>query len=139
LIGPLNSRESDVTIFSEGMVIMTIPFGSGGPQEQACLRLNLLPGWLVKIDASRVKESLRDRVQLYQRECYDVLYRHFFGVAAMQSPGYERRSIEMVKQARLIFGRPAGARVWRERGLPMVPEMDEVFNQLDLFAKKKVA
>jgi len=36
-----------------------------------------LPGWLFGIRASRVKESLQDKIIRYQRECYDVLWDAF--------------------------------------------------------------
>lgn len=59
-------------ILNEGMRITRIP-SSGGDQEAVCLRLHLVPGWLSGVDANRVKPDLRDKVILYQRECYDVL------------------------------------------------------------------
>ncbi|MCK9916267.1 phage antirepressor N-terminal domain-containing protein [Microbacteriaceae bacterium K1510] len=126
-------------LLSKGMVTITIPSGKGGPQQYACLQLRLLPGWLFKIDVRRADERLRERILVYQDECYDVLYRHFSGQAAViQSPGYERRSIEMVKQARLLCGRKAGAEIWIARGLPMVPEIQNVFKQLGLFDNQAV-
>lgn len=44
-----------------------------GPQESLCLPLDFLPGWLFGINASRVREELREKVIRYQRECYRVL------------------------------------------------------------------
>lgn len=39
---------------------------------------NGFDGWLFGIDSSRIKdEAVRERVILYQRECYQVLYDHF--------------------------------------------------------------
>ena len=49
-------------------------------QETACLKLDYLNGWLFSIDSVRIKSpEVRERVQLYQRECYRVLYRYFSG------------------------------------------------------------
>jgi hypothetical protein len=49
----------------------------GGPQEMTCLPLDMLNGWLFGINASRVKEEMRERVIRYQRECYRVLAEAF--------------------------------------------------------------
>jgi hypothetical protein len=43
-------------ILSEGMAIMATPFGRGGDQEVACLKLDLVNGWLFTIDDERRKE-----------------------------------------------------------------------------------
>lgn len=45
--------------------------------EMVCLPLKFLPGWLFGIQASRVKPEFRDKIILYQRECYDVLAEAF--------------------------------------------------------------
>jgi hypothetical protein len=53
-------------------VIVTI-MGSGQQVETLCLPLDYLTGWLFGINASRVKEEVRERLIRYQRECYKVL------------------------------------------------------------------
>lgn len=52
------------------------------------LPLNKLNGWLFKINASRVKPEIRERVINYQRNCYDALYEHFHGRANRQHEKY---------------------------------------------------
>jgi len=126
-------------VIAEGIRVIRIPSKSG-EQETVCLPLTLIHGWLFTLSSLRIKDlELRQRVQLFQRECYDVLYKHFSGQTLMQSPGYERRSIAMVHEARLLFGRRAAAQVWRSRQLPLAPEMDDAFRQLDLFYKEQAA
>jgi len=63
-------------ILSQGIVMMNIP-SRGGDQESICLPLNMIPGWLMGVDANRVNETIREKVIKYQRECYDVLAAHF--------------------------------------------------------------
>ncbi len=48
-----------------------------GNQEFLALPLDLLPGWLFGISASRVREELRDKIIRYQRECFRVLWDAF--------------------------------------------------------------
>lgn len=122
-------------VLREGISVILIP-SRRGPQEAVSLRLDLLHGWLFRVSALRIRsEEIRNKVILFQRECYDVLARHFTSqkMTAHQSASYERRSIEMVREARLLFGRRAGAQTWRERGLPLVPGMSDTFRQLDMF------
>lgn len=67
-------------ILNEGIRVMRIPSG-GGMQDAACLRLDLLHGWLFTIDHARVKPELRERVLTYKRQCYALLHEHFTGKA----------------------------------------------------------
>jgi hypothetical protein len=57
-----------------GVVITPTPLSKyTNPQEMVCLRLDYLNGWLFGINASRVKEEVRDRLLRYQEECYRIL------------------------------------------------------------------
>ena len=49
----------------------------GGRQEMICLPLDYISGFLFGINATRVKEEVRDRLIRYQRECYRVLAEAF--------------------------------------------------------------
>lgn len=53
--------------------------------EQTAIPLDYLNGWLFGINANRVKAEVRDRVILYQRECYRVLADHFIRSPAPSS------------------------------------------------------
>lgn len=132
-------------ILSEGVAMMTTPFGRGGDQECVCIRLDLVNGWLFTIDSSRITaEETRQRVQTYQRECYTVLHDHFAGkrqpliganddVEPDSSPSMnERRSL--VAEARQTFGAMAARQLWFNQGLPLVPAMMAAQqNDVDLF------
>ena len=131
-------------ILSEGMCIMHTPFGRGGDQECACLRENLIQGWLFTIDSSRIKdEMVRDRVILYQRECYGVLHEHVAGKARRvedvdgdpdDKPTLTERR-QLVTEARQTFGTEAARQLWFRNGLPITPAMlRPVHETTDLFA-----
>jgi len=64
-------------ILSEAVCMTQTPFTRHG-QEETCLKLDYLNGWLMGIDASRVKPAVRDALIEYQRECHRVLFEHFF-------------------------------------------------------------
>lgn len=57
----------------------------GKKRETVCLPLDKLNGWLFGIHANRAKPELRERLIQYQRECFDVLARHF-GAATESRP-----------------------------------------------------
>ncbi|MDV2988164.1 UNVERIFIED_CONTAM: phage antirepressor N-terminal domain-containing protein [Methylobacteriaceae bacterium AG10] len=122
-------------VLSEGITMTVMP-SPGGPQETTILRLQLLPGWLFGIDEARVKPEARDRVLAYKRECFEVLFRHFYGAAraegeAMAAPPLPHAAREepvrvrrqLVTEARHVFGERAAGRLWFALGLPIVPEM----------------
>jgi P22_AR N-terminal domain len=124
-------------ILSEGIFMMKIPFAEGGPQEMLCLRLDLVHGWLFTIDSGRIKDTaVRSKVQVYQRECYGVLYSHFSGERdklKREANETESLSLRLVSECRHIWGNRSAAELWERRGLPTVPAMDAVFRQNDLF------
>ena len=119
-------------ILAEGIAIMATPFGRGGSQEAVCLKLELVNGWLFTIDAARIKyERVRERVILYQRECYDVLFKHFYGkyeplsIEEEDANESENARLRMVTEARQTFGPRASGQLWFRLGLPVVPAMLE--------------
>lgn len=130
-------------ILSEGMVIMTTPFGRGGDQDAVCLKLELVNGWLFTIDTSRIKDdAVREKVIVYQRECYQVLSKHFLGksfatMPNMTAPSDEQQESEssklrLVSESRQVFGVQAAQQLWVRVGLPLVPAMLQDPRQLSL-------
>lgn len=135
-------RMSDDTILSEGMVTMTIP-SVGGAQETTCLKLDLVNGWLLTIDESRVKDDeVRQRVLVYKRECYKVLFEHFYGKRAAPKPEVpeaeetsdnENLKLRHITEARQTFGTAAASQLWFKLGLPVVPAMLQDPRQMSIF------
>lgn len=129
-------------ILSEGIAMMATPFGRGGDQEAVCLKMDLVNGWLFTIDSSRIKDdAVREKVIVYQRECYGVLAKHFLGrsagVSAEKSGDivddpHENESVKlrMVNESRQVFGTQAAAQLWFRLGLPVVPAMQHDPRQL---------
>jgi hypothetical protein len=58
-----------------------------GARDMLCLPLEYINGWLFGINASRVKEELKDKVIQYQRDCYRVLAQAFQSRAVGQATG----------------------------------------------------
>jgi hypothetical protein len=123
-------------VLREGICMMHIPSAKGG-QRTLCLRLELLNGWLFKIDSGRIRDpQVREIVQIYQRECYQVLYTYFSGdreKLIREANEAESLSLRLVMECRHVWGNRSAAELWEKRGLPKVPAMDAVFRQHDLF------
>ncbi|RTP93092.1 hypothetical protein EKN38_25445 [Enterobacter sp. WCHEn045836] len=58
-------------------VIQKITELDGHSRSTICLSLRKLPGWLMSINAKKVKPEIRDRVIQYQKECDDALYAYW--------------------------------------------------------------
>lgn len=69
-------RDPVLSTVKRGVVITNTPRG-GGRQEMSCLPLDYLNGWLFGISANRVKETVRERLIRYQKECYRALAEAF--------------------------------------------------------------
>ncbi len=140
-------RLRDDPILSEGITVTVMP-STGGPQETTLLRLDLVNGWLFTIDDSRVRdEETRRRVLTYKRECYGVLFRHFYGrderagsgeviAPPQETEAPESYKLRQVTEARHTFGTQAASQLWFKLGLPVVPAMYYTFRQADLFVSR---
>ena len=83
-----------------------------------CIPLDFLNGWLFGVNASRVKESIRERLITYQRECYRVLADAFLGPEAREvavSP--TEVSLYQVREMGLAIARMAEEQIVFERRL----------------------
>lgn len=109
-------------VLEEGMVIITIP-SPGGAQDTIGLPLELLPGFLFGISTGSISDpDVRAAALAYKRECYAVLYRHFFGQREAEDVDWDAltEKLNLVKQARLTYGRKAAQGMWERLGLPPV-------------------
>lgn len=141
-------RLKDDPILSEGITTIVMP-SPGGAQEQTCLKLEYVNGWLLKVDSRRVKdEETRQRLLTYQRECHLVLFEHFYGkrvaAASRALPDPEETQepdgtkVRLVTESRQTFGTAAAAQLWFKLGLPVVPAMLQDAKQIDLFDYSRV-
>lgn len=134
-------RLQEDAIFSEGITVAVMP-SVGGAQETTLLKLELVNGWLLSIDDKRIPDpTVRDRVLTYKRECYGVLFHHFYGRAArpaelidppQQTEEPEGPRVRLVTEARHTFGVQAAGQLWFKLGLPVVPAMYHDPRQMDM-------
>ena len=88
------------SVLSTGFVTLTIET-EGGSQEAQCLKLELLPLWLAGVQASKVKEELREKLVRYQTEAAGVLWQAFKGQILVNEPtvhGVDDAAIQQLQQ-----------------------------------------
>lgn len=59
--------------------VESVMLGENRSMNHVLLPIEYVSGWLFSIDSSKVKLQARENLLTYQRECYRVLYEHFFG------------------------------------------------------------
>ncbi|MBK1723840.1 phage antirepressor N-terminal domain-containing protein [Thiocystis violacea] len=57
-------------------IVMQMP-GDDQRRKVCCIPLNKLSGWLMSINAKKVKPALRAMITAYQEECDEVLWEHW--------------------------------------------------------------
>lgn len=109
----------------------------GKQRELVTLPLDKLNGWLFGVSAARVRPELRERLVQYQRECFDVLARHFgqgkarpapeLGAAVDNLPEVDVRSLLLTGQSTPGVVMPAELmRLIDERAWAMAREAHEL-------------
>lgn len=96
-----------------------------GARDAAALPLDVLPGFLFGMETDRIPDpEVRATALTYKRECYAVLYRHFFGPKEEEPVDRDllAENLQLVKQARLAFGRKAAQAMWNRLGLPPIED-----------------
>jgi hypothetical protein len=63
-------------VLNDALVTLTMET-AGGTQQVQCLRIDALPLWLSGVQASRVKDELREKLIRYQKEAAIVLWQAF--------------------------------------------------------------
>jgi hypothetical protein len=90
----------------KGVAVTTTPSQSGvggGTQEMLCLPLKYISGFLFAINANRVKTHLRERLIIYQRECYDVLAQAFLHTEIVSTSSSTTALIQIREMGRAIM------------------------------------
>jgi hypothetical protein len=67
----------------------------GRQKQMYYLPIHMLNGWLFGIDVSKVKGSGKEALILYKRDCYRILFNHFFGkYRQLETALHEKQSLK---------------------------------------------
>lgn len=64
--------------FNSTTAIITAVAADEKARDMYCIRLRDVYGWLATINPGKVAPEARESVTKYRRQCYDILYNHFF-------------------------------------------------------------
>lgn len=88
-------------ILSSTVVLETTVGADGKSREMVCLPVEYVFGWLFTISPAYVGESARESVIKYQRECYDVLFTHFYGRVRLMDEMSQREADLLARKREL--------------------------------------
>lgn len=128
-----NRRIKRDEILSQLRSLVTATGRDNKTYEMVCLPLQYIFGWLFTIESSQVKKSAKQSILDYKKECYDVLYNHFWNHTkaikrkeAMLT-GSELK-IEKLESSRKELGKQIKAEKQRFKEIALAP-----ISQLNLF------
>ena len=91
-----------------GVTIIVTP-SEGGEQQTLCMPVRKLPAFLASINPRKVKPELREKIELYQRECDDALWDYWTkGRAERRVAQPDALAPEMQAQLHAIVAAKAG-------------------------------
>ena len=76
--GQIEKLKEDPLYGSTGNLRLSVA-ADGKDREMYCLPFEYCLGWMLGINSANVKEEIREKLLDYQRECVEVLKRHFIG------------------------------------------------------------
>ena len=76
-------------VLNETACVTKAVAADGKEREVVALPLDKLNGWLFGVSVNRVKPELREKLISYQRECFEVLARHFMPAQRPHNPAID--------------------------------------------------
>lgn len=85
-----NALKNDPILKDELWVTM-VRDQSGRQNKAICLAIDMVHGWLFSIDSSKVKASAKPKLIQFKKECYQVLFEHFYGKYRLYEENLKQR------------------------------------------------
>jgi hypothetical protein len=109
--GPQERRTRAHRALAEGLRLLEVETDTG-EERQLCLRIDLLPLWLLAVEAVKVDVGLRPLLEQFQREAASVLWQNFrpqgVGPEDAQVPERHQLLIERQLDLRALRDEPQG-------------------------------
>ncbi|MDE5773995.1 MAG: phage antirepressor N-terminal domain-containing protein [Muribaculaceae bacterium] len=101
-------------ILASTTVLRGVVAADGRQREMICIPLKYTFGWLFTINPDNVSEVARENVIKYQKECYEVLYRHFAGKLSREQQFIDVERNLLKREREILDNLEANARLSRE-------------------------
>jgi len=113
--------------------------GNDQRREYLMVPIEYLNGWLFSIDLKRVNPEARQKLLIYQKECYQVLFKAFFGITK-NIVDKQKQRFELLQDLRIAESEIA---LLSHRKKEIYKQLDgidsEIFVQLELFPQNTLA
>lgn len=108
---------------------------SGREFPMVCLPIQHIHGWLFSIQSGKVKPEIRERLLTFKRECYEVLFNHFYGKNQLINSSLEERYrlATYLKKLNKLINRLMKRHKEIEREIHLIDNQN--YSQLGLFSK----
>lgn len=126
-------------VMSQGVRVIPYP-SKGGEQSMVCLRLDLVHGWIFRINPNKVSKDARPKLIAFQTEGFKVLFEHFYSRRDdLQQPAAHSMSDEMKQRwiglALRCGGAKAGTQMWQALGAYYLPALADAQRQREFHFK----
>lgn len=130
-----NALKND-PILKDALWVTMVRDQSGRQNKAICLVIDMVHGWLFSIDSSKVKASAKPKLLSFKRECYQVLFDHFYGKYRIYEANLsERRKIESLIDEACVQKAELSAKIQAYRKRLKEINESELSGQLQLQVK----
>jgi hypothetical protein len=104
-------------------------------QPMFCVPIEYIQGWLFGIETGKVKPEIRPKLILFKKECYKVLFNHFYGKNQLINSSLEERYrlATYLKKLNKLINRLMKRHKEVEREILLIDNQN--YSQLGLFSK----
>lgn len=115
--------------------IQSVQVGENQKREYLTLPIQYINGWLFSIDIKKVKPEAQEKLLMYQKECYQVLFNFFFGVSR-NIVNRQKQRFELLQELRNIETQISLLSLRKKEIYKQLDGIDnEIFVQLELFPR----
>ena len=112
--------------------------GKDQRREYLMIPIEYINGWLFSIDLKRVNPEARQKLLVYQKECYQVLHKAFFGVTR-NIVDKQKQRFELLQDLRIVESEITLLSNRKKEIYKQLDKIDsEIFVQLELFPENQL-
>jgi hypothetical protein len=115
--------------------VWSVQVGEKQSRNMVCLPIQHIHGWLFSIQSGKVRPEIRERLLTFKRECYEVLFNHFYGKNQLINSSLEERYrlATYLKKLNKLINRLMKRHKEVEREILLIDNQN--YSQLGLFSK----
>lgn len=118
--------------------VQSVQVGENQKRDYLTLPIQYINGWLFSIDLKKVKPEAQEKLLMYQKECYQVLFNFFFGVSA-NVVSRQKQRFELLQEIKSIESQISHFSLRKKEVYKQLDGIDtDIFIQLELFPPNQI-